>query len=371
MKSSNPRRIVCCITSDPAYDQRMIRICGALQRAGYEVTLVGRLRPNSGALPEQPFEQVRLDMRMVDKGKLFYLVFTLKLFWFLLFYRTDAVCAIDLDTILPVYWVSRLRNKKRVYDAHELFTEMEEVVSRPATRSMWLRIEKATVRHFRYGYTVSESYSKEFKRRYGVHYSIVRNATVLKPLSGSNFRQGGYVLYQGTVNHGRCFEQLIPAMQFVDGRLVICGDGNFMQEARNLVRQHQLESKIEFTGYVPPKELPRYTQGAAVGITLFVATSLSNELSLANRFFDYMHAGVPQLAARYPEYEAINTEYEVALLIDSISPETISDALNRLLQDKEYHARLYQNCLKAREVYNWQAEEVRLLEVWKRVFQDA
>ncbi len=361
------KRIVCTITSDPAYDQRMIRICTALQKGGYEVTLVGRLRAQSKELPPQPFKQVRLDMRRRDSGKLFYFVYWVKLFWFLLFVPADALCAIDLDTIVPVLWVSKLRRLKRVYDAHELFTEMEEVVSRPATRRMWLWIERHSVPQFHYGYTVSRTYAREFRERYGVKYAIVRNATVLRPLLPEP-EERGYILYQGAVNKGRCFEQLIPAMQHVNGHLLIVGEGNFMAEAQALVKELQLDSKVQFTGYIPPTELPRYTRGALVGITLFEARSKSNLYSLANRFFDYMHAGVPQLAGAYPEYTAINEEFEVALLIPEITPAAIAAGLNRLIEDKAYWNRLHEAALRARNVYNWDAEEARLLDVWHQVF---
>ncbi len=363
---SRPKRIVLTVTSDPAYDQRMIRICTSLHNAGYEVLLIGRLRPNSGGLPERPFRQKRIRQR-IDRGKLFYALFNIKLFFTLLFTKADCLCAIDLDTILPVYYVSRIRRLPRVYDAHELFTEMEEVVTRPATHRMWLAIERHTVPHFPFGYTVNESYVREYRRMYGVKYAIVRNATVLRPLQIPPKPQRS-ILYQGAVNHGRCFPELIRAMQQVDTQLVICGEGNFYQEAQELVAELGLQDKVIFKGYVKPEELRAYTLSAYAGITLFVATSRSNELSLANRFFDYMHAGVPQLAMAYPEYEAINSEYEVASLLGEVTPDTIATALNKLLHDETYYTHLQSECLRAREVYCWQREEKCLLWVYDKVF---
>lgn len=367
---SRKKRIVLTVTSDPNYDQRMIRICTSLHNAGYDVTLVGRERPKSKPLIERPFKQVRLPMRRLDQGKLFYAIYNLKLFFFLLFRPADVLCAIDLDTILPVYYISKFRRLPRVYDAHELFCEMEEVVSRPSVQRMWYAIERMTVPNFRYGYTVSKSYVDEYRRMYGVEYAIVRNATVLRPLE-IPAKPEKYILYQGAVNHGRCFPELIGAMRWVNAKLVVCGEGNFLEEARELVRQYQLEDKVVFEGYVPPGELPAYTLKATIGITLFVATSLSNELSLANRFFDYMHAGVPQLGVAYPEYKAINQEFEVAKLIETVTPESVAEGLNELLNDKDYYQRLQDNCLKAREVYCWQQEEARLLGVYQKLFADA
>ncbi|PZF74668.1 group 1 glycosyl transferase [Taibaiella soli] len=347
----------------------MNRICTSLHNAGYDVTLIGRERPNSKPLIERSFRQIRIKQR-IDQGKLFYAIYNLKLFLRMLFMKMDAVCAIDLDTILPVYYISKLRRKPRVYDAHELFCEMEEVVTRPATQKMWYAIERHTVPNFPYGYTVNKSYVDEYRRMYGVEYAIVRNATVLRPLTIPEKKEK-YILYQGAVNHGRCFEQLIPAMQHVDAKLIICGEGNFYKGAQEIAQQLGLQDKIIFKGYVPPHELPEYTLHASVGITLFVATSRSNELSLANRFFDYMHSGVPQLAARYPEYENINREFEIASLLDEITPETIATALNKLLTDNAYYQRLQQNCLKAREIYCWQEEEKRLLAVYQKLFTNA
>jgi glycosyltransferase involved in cell wall biosynthesis len=363
---SRPKRIVLTVTSDPAYDQRMIRICTSLQGAGYDVLLIGRLRPNSRELPQRPFRQRRIRQR-IDRGKAFYALYNIKLLFALLFVKADCFCAIDLDTILPVYYASRLRRKPRVYDAHELFCEMEETVTRPATQKMWYAIERHTVPHFPFGYTVNESYVREYRRMYGVQYAVVRNATVLRPLS-IPAKPEKTILYQGAVNHGRCFPELIAAMRDVNARLVICGEGNFYDEAQALAAEYGLGGKVVFKGYVKPDALTAYTLSAYIGITLFVATSLSNELSLANRFFDYMHAGVPQLCMNYPEYAAINAQYEVASLLDEVTPGSIAAALNRLLRDEPYYLHLQAQCLRAREVYCWQKEEERLLGVYARVF---
>jgi glycosyltransferase involved in cell wall biosynthesis len=360
-----PKKIVCTVTNDLNYDQRMIRICTSLANAGYDVTLVGFKRKKSKPLTERPFKQVRLPI-IVEQGKLMYAHYWLNLFFFLLFRKADILCAIDIDTILPVYYVSRITGKQRVYDAHEIFTELKEVISRPSVHKMWTWIADHTVPHFKTGYTIGACYAEEFKKKYDVDYGIVRNATILKPLKIPEKREH-FILYQGWVNVGRCFEQLIPAMQFVHANLVVCGEGNFYQQALVLAKEHGVENKITFKGYVPPEQLSDYTITAYIGITLFEDTSLSNRLSLANRFFDYMHYGVPQLCNKYPEYEHINQQYEVASLVDELTPQNIAAALNKLLDDEEYYKRLKENCLKAREKYCWQEEEKKLLAIYKRL----
>ncbi|MBE2289286.1 MAG: glycosyltransferase [Chitinophagaceae bacterium] len=362
-----PKRIVCTVTNDLNYDQRMIRICTTLTEAGYDVTLVGFKRRKSKPLIDRPFKQVRLPI-MVEQGKLMYAHYWFNLFFFLLFRRADVLCAIDLDTILPVYYVSRIRGLKRVHDAHEIFTDLREVITRPSVHKMWQWIAGHTIPKFPVGYTIGECYAEDFKVRYGVDYGVVRNATILRPFEIPD-KPERYILYQGAVNVGRCFEQLIPAMKNVNARLIICGEGNFYAEAVALAQQHAVTDKVIFKGYVPPFDLVNYTVNAYIGITLFEDTSLSNRLSLANRFFDYMHSAVPQLCINYPEYQKVNGQFEIARLIDTADPMVISDALNIMLADDEYYNRLQQNCLRAREVYCWQEQAKTLISTYDSLWK--
>lgn len=353
------------VTNDLSYDQRMIRICSSLAEAGHKVELIGRLLKNSLPLFQRLFKQKRLKC-FFEQGKLFYVEYNVRLFFYLLFNKTDCMCAIDLDTILPVLFCSKLKRVKRVYDAHELFCEMKEIVTRPKIYSAWKRIEKFSVPKFTDGYTVNRPIAREFKKMYDVNYEIIRSIS-LKQEFKSIAKQEDIIIYQGAVNEGRSFETLIPAMQRVNAQLLIFGDGNFYNQARALVKKNILDDKIIFRGKVEPCTLSERTREAKIGITLFDDKALSNYYSLANRFFDYIHAGIPQLCVNYPAYEEINKEFEVALLIDDLSPENIARNLNRLLQDEDLYRHLQQNCMEASRVYCWQNEEKKLIEFYRKI----
>ena len=359
------KRILFTVTNDLTYDQRMNRICSSLVAAGYDVTLIGRKRSFSEPLRDKPFRQKRIRC-LFNKGKLFYLEYNFRLFFYLLFQRFDIMCGIDLDTILPTYMVAKLKRKPFVYDAHEYFTEMEEVVARPAIKRMWTMVEQAIVPRVKYGYTVSEGYARMFGEKYGTDFEIIRNATVLEDLPETSTGER-YILYQGAVNVGRGLDHLIRAMQHVNCKLYICGKGDVFNELVALTEELGLQEKVTFWGYIEPDKLKEYTRRAAIGITFFSNAGLSNQYSLANRFFDYMHAGVPQVAMRYPQYENFNREFEVAKLIDNLDEKTIAGALNHLLSDRKHYEQLRRNCLNAREVYNWQNEAEKLCQVYRKI----
>ena len=357
------------VINDLTYDQRMQRICNTLAHAGYKVLLIGKILPASLPLTKKIYKQKRLYC-FFSKGKLMYLEFNLRLFFYLLFIKSDCYCAIDLDTILPNYFASKIRRKKRVYDAHELFTEQKEIVSRRTIYKLWLRVEKFAVPKFISGYTVNDFIANELKKRYSVEYAVVRNLPNLIRINAVADKENPFIIYQGAVNEGRSFETLIPAMKQVNAQLKIYGSGNFYAKIVRLIRQNNLQQKIELKGLVAPDELRQITPTAFVAVMLFEDTGLNQYHSLANRFFDYIMAGIPQICVAYPQYKLINDKYDIACLISDTNADTIATALNKLLYDDVYYTRLQQNCLKAREELNWQKEEKVLLDFYKKVFSN-
>jgi len=368
------KRLVFTVTNDLSYDQRMIRICDSLANAGYDVTLVGRKMSGSIPLQSKSYKQKRLSL-FFQKGKAFYVEYNIRLFFFLLFKKADLICAVDLDTILPCYFAAKIKRTKRVYDAHELFCEMKEIVTRPKIYKVWKRIERFAVPKFKYGYTVNSLIRDEFKKMYGREYEVIRSLPVLRPFVAPEKRampagrQEKYILYQGAVNEGRSFETLIPAFKNINTRLVIAGDGNFMKQAKQLVKENCLEQKLVFLGKLEPDKLFEVTMNAWVGLTLFENKGLSNYYSLANRFFDYIQAGIPQLCSDYPAYAELNNQYNVAVLINDLGSESIAKHLNKLLDDENLYADLQENCMIAREKLNWQEEEKKLLSYYQSIFE--
>jgi glycosyltransferase involved in cell wall biosynthesis len=360
------KHIICAVTNDLNFDQRMIRICNSLATNGYKVKLVGRRLPESLPLTNQMFLQKRLNC-FFKKGPLFYAEYNIRLFFWLLFQQADCICAIDLDTILPCLWASRIKKTHRVYDAHELFCEMKEIVTRPTRYKIWKIIERYAVPKFTYGYTVCEPIAKEFNKMYGVHYRVIRNLPYSveqkHPLNPAH----SFFIYQGAVNEGRSFETLIPAMKATDLPLKIYGDGNFMEQTIELIEKNKVADKVELMGKLKPEDLKEATLQAYAGITLFENNGLSNYLSLANRFFDYIQAGIPQICVDYPAYREINSKYEVALLINNLSSESIAKALNLLTNDDVLYSRLRQNCMLARNELSWQKEEQELVSIYRSI----
>ncbi len=345
----------------------MLRICSTLARSGYKVSLIGVSKKYSLPLTSQRFEQKRIPM-LFQKGPGFYMEYNIKLVFYLLFKSCDTICCIDLDTMLPVYIASAIKGKKRIYDAHEYFSQLKEVVSRPKVYRIWHWVEKTYLPRFKKGYTVSQSISDSLRQLYKVNYETIRNVPFYKNYPHALSAQKN-IIYQGAVNEARGLESLIPAMKQVNAKLIIYGDGNFAAQTKALIEEHGLQGKVLMKGMVSPAELETVTSAAYVGINLVENNGLNQYYSLANKFFDYIMHSVPQVTMNFPEYTAINNLYEVAVLVNDIEIDAVAKAINSLLNDDELHRRLKNNCAAAAQTFNWQNEEKKLLNFYKSVFE--
>ncbi len=359
------KRIVFTVTNDLTYDQRMNRICSTLQAAGYDITLIGFMKKRSVKLEQKPYKQIRLNLFFV-KGKLFYLEYNFRLFWYLIFNKYDIYTGIDLDTLLPVYLNAKIKGKPCVYDAHEYFTELPEIVARPLIKKMWIKLEKFLLPKIKYNYTVGNAIAEELSSKYKTTFNVIRNVPILTD-EQTGPAQGKYILYQGALNMGRGLEALMEAMADVNAELFIAGEGDLSAELRAFAAALPHKEKIRFLGYVRPADLKKYTNEAKIGVNLVEHLGLSYYYSLSNKFFDYIHAGIPQVTMNFPEYKNLNEQYQVAVLIDEPIKKLIATAINELLTDEKLYYQLQQNTKTAKQDLNWQNESLKLIQIYQKI----
>lgn len=348
------KRIIITVTNDINNDQRMIRIADSLLSLKYEVIIVGRSRSDSPELTKQNFRQHRFRL-WFEKGKLFYIQYNIRLFFYLLFHRFDIVYSVDLDSLLPGWLVARIKRKKIIYDAHEYFTELPELEGRPFTKNCWELIGKICVPRVDAAITVSFSLAEEFEKKYKQIFSVVRNVPLYEEVRFIP-KAKKIILYQGVINKGRGIIEMLDALTEIDAEFLIAGRGDITEEVKLKIEKLQLQDKVHLLGNLDPVELKKITEKAAIGLNLLDSSSKNYYFSLANKFFDYVQAAIPSICMNFPEYEKLNREFEVSILIPDFKKETLCDAVNKLLADEKFYHTLQGNCLQAAKQWCWQEE---------------
>jgi len=359
------KRIIITVTNDINSDQRMIRIADSLLKLKYDVVMVGRIRRDSKELSGQNFQQHRFRL-WFKKGKLFYAQYNISLFFYLLFHNFDIVYSVDLDSIFPGWLVARLKRKKIVYDAHEYFTELPELEGRPFTRKCWELVGKLFVPRVDAAITVSFSLAEEMEKKYKKNFFVVRNVPLYAEVKLIPKEQR-IILYQGVINKGRGIIEMLDALKEINAELQIAGRGDILDEVKIKIEKLDLTDKVQLLGNLNLLQLKAGNSQAAIGLNLLDSSSKNYYFSLANKFFDYVHAGVPSVCMNFPEYKRLNNEFEVSVLIPDLKKDTLRDAVNKLITDEKFYHTLQSNCLRAAKEWCWQEEEKKLIHVFEVV----
>ena len=361
-------KVTVSVTNDLVTDQRVHKVCTTLKQNGYKVKLVGRELRNSKPI-ERPYTTERMRL-LFNKKIFFYAEFNIRLFFYLLFDKTDIFLSNDTDTLLANYLASVIRKKPLVFDAHEIFPEVPEITDRTWVKKIWTMIEDFIFPHLQNTYTVCDSIAKYYKDKYNINMQVVRNipSQKIKTLrlasqkSPINAKGKKVILYQGAVNHGRGIEWMIEAMPLLNNCVFyIIGDGDLMKKLKDKVKKMQLSDKVIFTGRIPFEDLSLYTAKADIGINLLENWGLSYYYSLPNRIFDYIREGVPVLASDFPEIRKIIRHYDIGILINNFDPHYIASSIKRLILKGKNQLAFE----KANKDLCWENEALKLLKVMK------
>lgn len=358
------KRILISVTNDLSIDQRVDRAARTLVENGWEVLLVGRKLPDSKPLADRPYQTKRLRHFFVT-GKIFYLEFTIRLFFFLLFRRADTFLSNDMDTLLPNFLVARLRGKRVLYDSHEYWTEVPELIARPGTRKVWLWLERRLFPRVNAAATVNHSIADVYKELYGKNLHVIRNLPFKKPIPALRSAPGKVIIYQGALNVGRGLELMIDAMGYLEGyELWIVGYGPIQEELHARAAATGWADRIDFKGRMHYDDLPPITAQASLGLSIEEDRGMSYHFALPNKLFDYVQAGTPVLISDLPEMRRITDVYGVGETLgkEERVPERFAERVREILENGEAWRKAHEACRKASEELCWENERARLLE---------
>lgn len=358
-------RIVLLVTSDIIADQRIHRTAFTLQEAGHTVTAIGR-RSHSKPKSFSTTYSVKLLNLPFRKGPLFYASYNIWAFIYLIFSRFDLLHANDLDTLLAGRLVSIFKRKPIIYDSHELFTEVPELVHRQRTKKIWSWLERKLVKGLQFCSTVSNGVAMELNHRYGIHFEVIRNLPVRKFRENESTPSAQKtIIYQGALNVGRGLEKLIEAMQWVQNTtLIIVGSGDIETKLKKLTTDLDINEKVKFRGRIPFEKLHEITQSCTLGVSIEEDLGLNYRYALPNKLFDYIQAGLPILTTNLPEMKSIVKDFAVGEIISNdCSSEHLAETLNLMLSDEKRLEQWRQNAISAGEILCWENEKVKLIQL--------
>ena len=371
MLKNNLKRALVSVINDLSTDQRVDKVCKTLKKCGYNVLLVGRKKKNSLPMENRMYKTHRMKL-IFEKEAVFYAEFNIRLFFFLLFHKSDILISNDLDTLLPNFLISKIKRIPLVYDSHEYFIGVPELEKNGFARKIWLAIEKWIFPKLKHVFTVNQSIAELYQKQYNININIVRNIPLKRLTTISKTREElglpmdkKIIILQGAgINIDRGVEELVQSMQWIKNSiLLIIGNGDIIESLKTKTDELQLNEKVKFINRLTYNELINYTANADLGLTVDKDSNLNYKFSLPNKLFDYISAGIPVLASNLPEVKRIVEKYKVGEILYSHKPEIMAQTIENMLNNKEKLLEYKANTKIAATELCWENEEIELNKV--------
>ena len=267
-----------------------------------------------------------------------------------------------------------------MYDARELYSAIASLHHRPFTQLYWTLLEKRHARRAALILTVNQSIGDILGAAFpAVAVQVFRNVPrvpdVIDPVdlrSMLNIPAGMTILLVlGGLQAGRGILPSVEALAGLPECVLVClGSGPLREEILRVAETRGVGGRVHIVDTVPSKEVLRYAAGADVGLCMIENLGRSYYLSLPNKLFECIAAGVPVVGSSFPEIETVIRESGVGVTTAPHAP-GIVEAVRMLVRDRDLYAACKARCVTAAARHAWQAEEARFRALFGGLIQRA
>ncbi len=285
----------------------------------------------------------------------------------------DAYHANDWEALPVAAEAAKRTNARLVFDAHEYAPlELEN-------RWYWKPFFQETITYFIKQYasqvnasmTVAPLISKRYSEEFALDPIVVLNTPegIRLPTKKSDFDHIR-LIHHGAAIRDRRLESLIQTIALCDPRyslhfMLIDNDSNYLNQLK-ILADKLAPGRVAFHKPVKPEEIIFRISEYDIGFCLIAPTNYNYFVSLPNKFFDYIVAGLPVCVGPSPSMVEIVRKYGLGCIAPSFDPHDVAALLNSLTADQLSMMRLASQ--KAGQEVNADKEMGKLLELYDQLF---
>jgi glycosyltransferase involved in cell wall biosynthesis len=382
-------KVVMVLMGELRFDGRVKKEIHSLEKYGYEVEIITMPKASEGKIDDLDVKrhEIVLRTREVIHGKIGVLIkfieFTFRTIYRIIKTKPDVIHAHDLPALLPSYIAKIYTNAPLIYDSHELYTEQGSTFS---DNIFWKKLEKFLLQKCDGVIAANESRADVMFTEYGSPHrpvaiyncpqlltnNHISGHNLLHEFIGDEKQKNKIILYTGIISEHRHYEDMIIAAKYLKQniKIVILGYSSpeYLDELKKIVIEYEVGDKIFFHPSVPHSQIISYSQSADLGIVFYQNSSRNNYLCAPNKLFDFLMVGVPVLFNDLAGIREIADMAEIGKMVNPTDPQEIAQAANEILSDEDYYKQLQTNaCALAKDGYNWETQELKLLELYKNL----
>jgi glycosyltransferase involved in cell wall biosynthesis len=374
-------KVVMLLTNPFEPDVRVHKEAKALVEHGYDVEIIAWDRKREYP-KKQAFGDIKVArfQRISEYGSFLstsvnLFLYNLYVFFILLRKEFDIVHCNDFDTLMSGIVAAKVKNKKVVYDAHEVYPEAVAAATPSFIVRLLKRIDAYLTRRADAVLCVSEYQAKLFRESSPDNVEVVMNCFEIIRVDSEKVmgirkkfnpdEKKMIVLYIGAFHPQRMLGELTDLFLDIknDFILVIGGFGTLEEKIRSSVSRN-----IHFLGKVELADTIAYNHAADILVAIYDPKNRNNRITLPNKLFEAMAAGKPIIVSRGSHTGEIVTREKCGIAVEYGNKEEMLGVLERLKNDKDFYESLSRNGLEAaRDRYNWSIMKSRLLNIYRNL----
>jgi glycosyltransferase involved in cell wall biosynthesis len=284
----------------------------------------------------------------------------------------DLYIAHYLPALPAAAWAARRHGAKLGFDAED--DHVGELVDAPENQ-LELAIRRRIEAHFlpqcHHLTAASLGIADAYRHRYGVNMTPILNvfplalagASDLAPRAAVNRRPLSVYWFSQTIGPGRGLEQVIEAMGKSSRPVHLSIRGSdflgYSATLRSMAANACMANAVSFLSSAPPDQMARLAAGHDVGLASELGTPPNRAISLTNKIFIYLLAGIPVLMSDTAAQRRLSTELgDAARVVDLADPEGIAAVLDMWAKDERCLAAAKREAWRlAHTQFNWDLEK--------------
>lgn len=391
---ANSKNVTMVVFNDIEFDGRVIKTARTLQQNAFDITLLGMNRAPGGRGYAKTIGGIPAIIFPNPLSCLVNVKLPALKWEFTIAYMKAAMWSY-VELLSPTYihthdyhsipighdFIKRIRHRGHsvhwIHDFHEWvpgYDYMDE-----EWRSNILSQERQGIPLMDYRFTVSPDISKFLTRSYDLATppTVVLNVPASNSTSttiGTTVRTAlelgldeNLIVYSGGVSEQRGIHTVVETLAYDEHwhlALLTNDKNDYTDRLVAIAAKEGYKNRLHFLPYVKPHEVPTYIRDATVGVLPFRRYG-NSDVSLPNKLFDYLHAGLPMVASNCVQIEQFINRHGVGEIFKADDVADCAEKLKAVIAHRSRYMKEIHSSQELLRLYSWEAEEKKLLHAYE------
>jgi glycogen synthase len=196
---------------------------------------------------------------------------------------------------------------------------------------------------------------------------VIPNGVEISLFKGTKTYDKKLVLFSGVMYKHRGIDVLLEAAPKViekvpEAKFILLGDGDEMNEMKNIANQKKIAKNIIFTGWINRDKIPQELKNASIGIGPLKLTTVTKN-ALPIKVLEYMASGLPIIAKRGTLPKDILDDGKNGFFIDNVKE--LEEKLILLLNNLELNKQMSKKSIEMIQKFSWEKIIESIIQIHK------